>query len=77
MVVIAAPDALHVILNVRVIVTTLGGPFVDSNTMEVVRQALQGLVLILQQRLLVLDLLLEAEDLVLNLGSVCAEHLLD
>ena len=56
MIIVLSPLALGVILDVAVIVTTLSRAFVDAHAMQMVRHALQGRILVLQEVFLLSNL---------------------
>lgn len=77
MVIVATPDSLIVVLNIAVIMSALSSAIMDANTMQIVGLVGQRLVLGVEKVLLVLNLLLELLDLLPDLGTVRAEHLLN
>lgn len=77
MIVVAAPDALIVVLDIAVVMTALSSAIMDANSMQMVSLVSQRRVLRVEKVLLILDLLLEALDLLSDLGAVRAEHLLN
>ena len=57
MIIVLSPLALGVILDVAVIVTTLSRALVNAHAMQMVRHALQGSILVLQEVFLLANLL--------------------
>ena len=76
MIVVAAPFALHMVLDVGVIVATFRGTIMDHHSMQVILHILKADVLVSEQFLLLRDLVLQVLDLLLDKPSVSFEHLL-
>ena len=77
MVVVLSPYVLSGVKDIGVVMAALSRSIMDADSMQVVRHLLQGRILVLQLVFLVLNLLLKASNLLLDLISVVVKHLLN